>query len=91
MDKILKTAINVYGIKMQSLIAVEEMAELQKEIIKLHRGKPNINNLAEEIADVTIMIDQLIYGLNCKDKVNEYRQEKINRLEDRIRKENENE
>lgn len=65
-----------YGIKMQSLVAMEELAELQKAISKLVRNseertkslefKGLRNNLIEEMADVLICMDQLIeyYSIN---------------------------
>ena len=59
-----------YGIKMQSLVAMEELAELQKAISKLVRNseektkslefKGLRHNLIEEMADVLICMDQLI-------------------------------
>ena len=62
--------LNRFGIELQSLVAVEELAELQKAITKLyrnpeHRTKPLAykgyrENLIEEIADVAIMISQMI-------------------------------
>lgn len=59
-----------YGIEKQSLVAMEELAELQKAISKLVRNpeektkplefKGLKNNLTEEMADVLICMDQLI-------------------------------
>ena len=59
-----------YGIKMQSLVAMEELAELQKAISKLVRNseertkslefKGLRHNLIEEMADVLTCMDQLI-------------------------------
>ena len=59
-----------YGIEKQSLVAMEELAELQKAISKLVRNpeektkplefKGLRNNLIEEMADVLICMDQLI-------------------------------
>lgn len=59
-----------YGIKMQSLVAMEELAELQKAISKLVRNpeektkplefKGLRHNLIEEMADALICMDQLI-------------------------------
>lgn len=59
-----------YGIKMQSLVAMEELAELQKAISKLVRNseektkslefKGLRHNLIEEMVDVIICMDQLI-------------------------------
>lgn len=59
-----------YGIERQSLVAMEELSELQKAVSKLvrypeERTKPFDfkglrNNLIEEMADVLICMDQLI-------------------------------
>nr|DAY84679.1 MAG TPA: nucleoside triphosphate pyrophosphohydrolase [Caudoviricetes sp.] len=59
-----------YGIERQSLVAMEELSELQKAISKLVRNpeektkplefKGLKNNLIEERADVLICMDQLI-------------------------------
>lgn len=59
-----------YGIQNQSLVAMEELSELQKAVSKLvrypeERTKPFDfkglrNNLIEEMADVLICMDQLI-------------------------------
>lgn len=38
---------------------LEEMAELQKEICKAWRGKDNEVEIAEEVADVEIMLEQI--------------------------------
>lgn len=58
-----------YGIERQSLVAMEELSELQKAISKLVRNpeektkplefKGLRNNLIEEMADVIICMDQL--------------------------------
>lgn len=51
------------GYNIQSLIAMEECAELQKAISKLIRygdeNKENYDNLVEEMADVIICLEQL--------------------------------
>ena len=41
-------------------IFFEEMSELQKELCKHDRGKDNREAIAEEIADVQIMLEQMI-------------------------------
>ena len=65
-----------YGIQNQSLVAMEELSELQKAVSKLvrypeERTKPFDfkglrNNLIEKMADVLICMDQLIefYKIN---------------------------
>ena len=59
--KVLQSALDEYGIRNQTDIAIEEMAELTKAIIKCRRENTEIvfDNLFEEIADVLIMIEQL--------------------------------
>ena len=62
--------IDRYGIERQSLVAMEELSELQKAISKLVRNpeektkplefKGLRHNLIEEMADVLICMDQLI-------------------------------
>jgi NTP pyrophosphatase (non-canonical NTP hydrolase) len=52
-------------------IAIEEMSELTKEICKYIRGNDNLNDIVEEIADVQIMVEQLISLFGIESKVNE--------------------
>lgn len=63
--EILARAINTYGKSAQLDMVVEEMAELTKAISKLRRAgsdaetRAAMENIAEEAADVQIMLDQL--------------------------------
>ena len=53
--------LDVWGKNAQILMVLEEMSELQKEILKnINRGKDNIKEIAEETADVFIMLEQLV-------------------------------
>ena len=83
--RVLKAALDTYGIYKQSDIAIEEMAELTKAIIKCRRNpsSPATGNLLEEIADVLIMLEQLAihYG---KQNIIKIKDEKIARLNCRI-------
>ena len=81
----LKAAIDKYSPVMQSIVAMEEMGELIQEISKDLRGKGNIQHMAEEIADVEIMLDQLKVMHGCWDDVSEWRQHKVNRLRDNLK------
>ena len=57
---IIKKIVDTYNNNsIQQVIAMEEMAELQKEISKYLRGHGNKEALTEEMADVLIMIEQL--------------------------------
>lgn len=55
-----------YGEGNQIIIALEEMAEPQKELTKCLRGKLNREHLLEEISDVHLMLWQLqkIFGFS---------------------------
>ena len=57
--KVIQQAIRRYGKDHQVLIALEEMAELTKELIEDKRQFNNRNEIIEEIADVEIMMQQL--------------------------------
>lgn len=62
-DEILKNAIETFGKDLQMVVAVEEMAELTKVITKVLRygmKKHYRNDAKEEIADVMIMLLQLM-------------------------------
>ena len=76
---IFENAIERYGAEAQEGIAQEECAELIQAISKKHRGKPH--NIAEEIADVEIMLEQLKIINGCENEVKEIREQKISRLQ----------
>ena len=73
------------GYKMQTMVAIEEMSELTKELVKFMRGEANTDAIAEEIADVEIMLHQLkiIYGIKDED-IEKYKIIKLNRLKERM-------
>ena len=78
-------ALDVFGEQSQVIVAVEELSELQKELCKLLRGQYHISDVAEEIADVEIMIMQMKRMLNNWDAVEEWKERKLARLADRIK------
>ena len=65
-------------------MAFEEMSELQKELCKAARGKQNKAEIAEEIADVQIMLGQMILLHDCADEVEEQKARKLERLKGRL-------
>lgn len=77
--------IDHYGPEAQKVKAIEELSELQKEIAKDLIGQGSIENIAEEIADVQIMLRQLqmIYEIE-NDDVEKIMREKILRTCHRI-------
>lgn len=84
-----KQAIDTYGVRSQKLMAIEEMSELTKEICKDFRGLLDREHLIEEMADVTIMLDQmlLIYKISGEE-VGLMRIKKVERLKERLKKQN---
>ena len=76
--QILEAAIKTFGERNQEEMAVEECAELITAIKHKHRGREH--NIAEEIADVEIMLEQLKIINNCRKEVEEIHKQKIERL-----------
>ncbi len=86
-----------YGIERQSLVAMEELSELQKAISKLVRNpeektkplefKGLRHNLIEEMADVLICMDQLIeyyqiQGIEIQDTIQAKQERQAKRLDE---------
>lgn len=89
-ERIMRQAIETYGVQAQCDVAIEEMAELTKAVMKLRRVADDyektqaaLENLLEEIADVDIMIDQLKIMWGPK-PVEKYRRKKLERLDRRL-------
>lgn len=82
--EILKRAVETYGAQAQTLMVFEEMSELQKELCKHARGKDNREAIAEEIADVQIMLGQMMILHRCERLVEGYRSQKLERLARRL-------
>lgn len=83
-NEILLSALTKWGAGMQTVMVFEEMAELQKELCKSLRGKNKRGYIAEEIADVRIMLDQMVILHDCAEDVNVWRKVKLGRLEKRL-------
>lgn len=82
--EIYKAALKQWGPDAQTLMVFEEMSELQKELCKSARGKQNKEAIAEEIADVYIMLGQMILLHKCAEEVEEQKARKLERLEAQI-------
>lgn len=85
--EIYKAALGKWGPEAQTLMVFEEMSELQKELCKAARGRDNKEAIAEEIADVYIMLRQMILLHDCEEKVESYKTQKLERLAARITEE----
>lgn len=86
---ILHKAIDFYGSSMQELKAMEELSELIRAIARVklcdveERDKA-FENLAEEMADVEMMLEQLKIIYNNRDKIKIWRSIKLGRLRAKI-------
>lgn len=83
-ERIYRKAIDTFGELNQKVIATEEMAELIKELSKSFRGAANRDAIAEEVADVSIMLEQLCMIYDIKDAVEVWKRRKLDRLEKRL-------
>lgn len=86
-EKTFCAALRIYGAQSQITMVFEEMAELQKELCKFLRGDVDaeaLSRIAEEIADVEIMLDQMKLEFKCSDAVEEWRAQKVARLRERL-------
>lgn len=91
--EVLRQTLRKNGVSEQLTVAMEECAELIQAISKIKRyGKESalINNLAEEIADVQIITNELLLIFGCKVKVTAWKKYKLERMEKRL-EETENE
>ena len=80
-----KEAIERYGKTIQTIVAIEEMSELTKELSKNLRGEDNHGAIVEEVADVYIMLHQLtiMYDIDINEIIN-VMNEKLERLKNRL-------
>ena len=60
-------------------------------LIKCKYGRDKLPHLAEEIADVHIMLDQMAVMFNCSAEVQRMKRYKLRRLEQRIEEVTKNE
>lgn len=82
--EVLQRALDTYGSTLQIAMVFEEMSELQKELCKYLRGKCSPASIAEEIADVEIMLEQMKMLFCCTDDVRNERRRKVERLKERL-------
>lgn len=81
---VLQRALDTYGSATQIVVMMEEMSDLQKELCKYLRGKYSPASVAEEIADVEIMLEQMKMLFCCTDDVRNERRRKVERLKGRL-------
>lgn len=82
--KVYTAAADTFGATTQLIVALEELSEVQKEICKALRGKCDLCHLAEEVADATIMLEQVRQLFRINDLTCQYMDHKVARLQDDI-------
>ncbi|MBO7333029.1 MAG: hypothetical protein J6U64_05135 [Alphaproteobacteria bacterium] len=83
-QKIFRDAIDYFGDTSQKIMVIEEMSELMKELCKELRDRGNIDNIAEEVADVEITLSQIKMIYDIEDAVAKQRDYKLNRFANRM-------
>lgn len=79
-----RKALEIYGAERQMKKLFEEIGELQEALCKCTDGRDTVQHLAEEIADVQIMLAQMAIIFDCADMVADFKWAKLKRLEDRL-------
>lgn len=84
--KLYEQAKEKFGVKGQLIKTLEELTELSLEIHRLLENRCGYFSMIEEIADVQIMTEQLMYLTNVKEEVEIVKKEKLQRLKERIKR-----
>lgn len=79
-------AVQKFGKEKQLIVAIEELSELQKELCKELRGIGNAEHIAEEMADVKIILEELDIIFGNTNKVLGYKISKLERLKGRLKR-----
>lgn len=86
-DKRIKQIAGHYGSSHQQRQCIEELTELSLALQQYRKGKATIYDIASEIADVEIMLQQMMFFFGLSSKVEEETEFKINRQLKRIERE----
>jgi NTP pyrophosphatase (non-canonical NTP hydrolase) len=86
---VINESIKAYGKELQTVVCMEELAELTKELSKYLRGIHNKENLLTEVADVIICLHMIkeMYRIDTK-LLNEEIERKQERQKARLNNEN---
>lgn len=79
-----QAAADKWGADAQAGIAVEEMGELIAALSRYARGRVGIEAVAEEVADVMICMEQMAFAFCPQGMVGDFKQQKIERLAQRV-------
>lgn len=82
-------AIAQHGPKKQAEKLLEEMAELQVEICHIWDRRGDVAGLITEIADVTILLEQMTFYFDIEKEVQAEKARKLERLDAMLKRERE--
>lgn len=82
--EVIRETVSFYGADAQLNICIEELSELAKELCKAKRGIPRLDCIAEEMADVKIIMEQLGIIFENANDVERWYTKKIARLKERL-------
>ncbi len=79
-DEELQVFTRWWGLGTETVLAMEECAELIQELSKSLRQIKRTDNLAEEMADVYLMIREIEMAMGLEAQVNMYMDQKVERI-----------
>ena len=82
--EIYRAALETFGVPKQIIKLLEETGEFFEAFGKCLGGRDKVSHVAEEMADVHIMLDQWAVHLGCAEEVERMKRYKLRRLEQRI-------
>lgn len=82
--RVISTALHGFGAEKQKVKCIEELSELQKELCKDIIGQGSRFHVAEEIADVEILLAQMKIHYGIKNDVEAIKAQKIEQLAERL-------
>jgi NTP pyrophosphatase (non-canonical NTP hydrolase) len=87
LDKACLGAGEKWGISLQVLMLAEESTELATASLKFFRRPPeeSLDHMAEEIADVQLMMRQISLTFNLHSDIKRWKKRKLERLEERLK------
>lgn len=84
LEQVLERTIVDNGPAYETIVAIEEMSELTKELTKDWRDMGNLEHIAEEMADVEICLAMLKLIYCNAEEVKTWKAKKLKRMEDAL-------
>lgn len=81
---LLKAALNHWGIPLQLLVLAEESSELSAAATRVLTQKGSVDDLLGEMADVYLMLSQMVYSLPESAGFDQVVAEKLKKLRKRL-------